>query len=329
MPPPAPRTAPVAARNTLAPFGQRALRVVAGAALAWAACLNPPPAQAAGQHHGLLMWIGQYGSAERNLPGIALDAERARLMASALGVPDSLRRELSDEQLTLRGMADALESLERRVTPGDRVFIYFSGHGKQIDGGRFGARCSEGLVTRDGALYLDVAIEYTLQRLATKATVVMMNDSCHSGGAATKRYAAPLAGEPDDEVPKAYPGPVSAVGGRKGSGDEAGGCGAAVNKGVDLARGLSAATQGTGRWLYIAAARADEAAFATPRGSRATQAWQACLNSPEADADRDGQLSGEELRACAQRQIDAAGRGRQTITLLGDAGLPVLVRPRR
>ena len=305
---------------------RRALRAVAGAILAGATAAATGLTHAAGQHHGLLMWIGQYGSAERNLPGIAHDAERARQMATALGVSEGLRRELSDEQLTLRGMADALESLERRVTPGDRVFIYFSGHGKQIDGNRFGARCSEGLVTRDGALYLDVAIEYTLQRLAAKATVVMMNDSCHSGGAATKRYAAPAAAEPDDEVPKAYPGPVSIVGGRKGSGEEAGGCGAAVNKGVDLARAF---TQGTGRWLYIAAARADEAAFATPRGSRATQAWQTCLTAPDTDTDRDGQVTGEELRACAQRQIDASGRGRQTITLVGDGDLPVLVRNRR
>jgi hypothetical protein len=296
---------------------------MAGALLALAGIGMAMPTHAAGQHHGLLMWIGQYGSAERNLPGIALDAERARQMATALGVPDALRRELSDEQLTLRGLADALDSLERRVAPGDRVFIYFSGHGKQIDGSRFGARCSEGLVTREGALYLDVAIEYTLQRLAAKAQVVMMNDSCHSGGAATKRYAAPAGAEADDEVPKAYPGPVSAVGGRKGSGDEAGGCGAAVNKGVDLARAF---TQGAGRWLYIAAARADEAAFATPRGSRATQAWQACLAAPDTDADRDGQVTGDELRACAQRQIDAAGRGRQTITLVGDGSLPLLVR---
>ena len=275
------------------------------------------------------MWIGQYGHAERNLPGIGLDAERARQMATAMGVPAALRRELSEEQLTLRGMAEALDSLERRVTPGDRVFIYFSGHGKQIDGSRFGARCSEGLVTRDGALYLDLAIEYTLQRLAAKALVVMMNDSCHSGGAATKRFSLDAKVEADDEVPKAYPGPVSAVGGPKGSGDDPGACGEAVNKGADLAGLLPRGTQGAGRWLYIAASRADEAAFATRRGSRATQAWQACLASPQTDADGDGQVSGEELRACAQGHIDAAGRGRQTITLMGDSSLLLLSRPRR
>lgn len=275
------------------------------------------------------MWIGQYGDPARNLPGIALDADRARQMATAMGVPTALRREVSEDQLTLRGMAEALHSLEQRVAPGDRVFIYFSGHGKQIDGSRFGARCSEGLVTRDGALYLDLAIEYTLRRLAAKALVVMMNDSCHSGGAATKSFPPDPQAEADEEVPKAYPDPVSVVVGVHGSSVVAGACGGVVNKGIDLAAALPKATAFAGRWLYLAASRADEAAFATRRGSRATQAWQACLTSPQTDADGDGQVSGEELRACAQRHIDSAGRGRQTITLMGDASLPVMSRPRR
>jgi hypothetical protein len=305
------------------------VRLVAAIVALAASLSSPPSAQAAGQHHGLLMWIGQYGQVDRNLPGIALDAERARRMAAAMGIPDGLRRELSEAQLTLRGMADALDALERRVTPGDRVFIYFSGHGKQIDGSRFGARCSEGVVTQEGALYLDVAIEHTLQRLAAKADVVMMNDSCHSGGAATKRFSTDAQAEADDEVPKAYPGPVSTLGGHKGSGEDAAACGDAVNKGANLAEFLPRAIQGAGRWLYIAASRADEAAFATRRGSRATQAWQACLAAPDTDVDRDGQVTGEELRACAQRHVDAAGQGRQTITLMGDATLPLLSRGRR
>lgn len=281
-----------------------------------------PPAGLAREAHGLLMWIGRYGSPALDLPGIDHDARRAREMAEALGVKPDRRIEVAEEALSLRGLVEAFRVLEDRVRPGDRVLIYFSGHGRQIDGRALGVRCSEGIVTQDAALYLDVALERTLGRLADRAgEVVMFNDSCHAGGAAAKSWSAPLPGE----VPKFFRGTVRGAYGA----EQSLACGEAVNKsppaafaqvlGVPAAEPAEVASrQSLRRWLHVAAAAADELAYAGPDGSRATRAWHACLTGARGPA---SPIDGEGLRRCAQSMIDAGGGRRQTITLLGDGGM--------
>ncbi len=276
--------------------------------------MSGTPALAAPESHALLMWVGRYGSPALDLPGIEIDAGRARDIATAFGVAPTRRLEVSEEALTLRGMVEAFATLERRVAPGDRVMVYFSGHGRQIDGRALGVRCSEGLVTQDAALYLDVALERSLQRLAARASqVVMFNDSCHAGGAAAKSFGEPQGLAPG-EVPKRFAAPVrGAYAGDAG----ATACGEAVNKSFAgaWAAGARAGAGPAGPWLYIAAAAADEIAYAGPTGSRATAAWHRCLVGEGRPMD------GEALRACAQQHLDRLGGKRQTVTLLGDARL--------
>ena len=273
--------------------------------------------------HALLMWAGNYGGPPLDLPGIDQDAERAQRIARLMGIPDKRQHVLKEATLTQLGIEGALRKLEDEVRPGDHVFIYFSGHGAQIDGSRFGSTCSEGLVTPEGALYLDIAVQYALQRLVAKAAqVVMMNDSCHSGGAATKHFS-----PDDDAVPKAYPGELRSVAGDTGPQGESR-CGQVVNKAFDPAAALSR-PGANGHWVYLAAAAANEAAFATPRGSRATRAWLECLSNPalRADANGDGFISGIELQTCAQPQVSLMGRKRQTLSIEGEAEVPVAPRP--
>jgi hypothetical protein len=292
----------------------RTWRALALLCAAWAAA----PVQAAPEAHALLMWVGRYGSPALDLPGIEIDAQRAREIAAAFGARAGSRLEVSEEALTLRGMVDAFAALERRVRPGDRVLIYFSGHGRQIDGRALGVRCSEGLVTQDAALYLDVALERSLQRLAARAAqVVMFNDSCHAGGAAAKSLGVPAA---TGDVPKRFSGALRGA----FSGDDGAACGEAVNKSFPGAwvAGARAGAGAQGGWLYVAAAAADEIAYASPAGSRATAAWHHCLVGHAQPQGRQA-LDGEALRACAQQQLDRTGGKPQTITLLGDVRLRV------
>ena len=262
------------------------------------------------ENHALIMWLGEYADADNNLPGIDKDAALARRIARSMGVADANIIEAKNRELTLEGMKQAMRRLTSRIQSGDRVFLYYSGHGGQIDGD--GGKCTEGMVSHDARLYFDRELEADLDQLASKAAqVVFMNDSCFSGGAATKDARSAQA-----PVAKSYTGPIKA-----GGGDSNGYmCGDAVNK---MTRNLAVrANRQEMQLLYIAASSEREVSYASPQGSTATVAWAQCLENAQTDSNRDGFLSGEELRQCAQSRI-SGGRHRQTITLVGNTQLPV------
>lgn len=265
-----------------------------------AAALLMPSAQAA--EHALIMTIGNYIKPEANLPGIDKDAALARRIALSMGVPAANVTELRDQELTRQGISSAMERLAQRVQAGDGVFIYYSGHGGQIVANRTNKKCTEGLVSHDLQLFEDEQLERSLQQIASRAgRVVMMNDSCFSGGAASTKSM-------DDVRPKTA---------RIGAGEDPDyACGQAVN--AKAFRSLFSEPR-PANLLYIAAASDREVAFATNNGSTATVAWSQCLAA--ADRDRNGVLSGEEIRACAQQIVNNSGGRRQTISLTGNPQL--------
>jgi septal ring-binding cell division protein DamX len=295
-----------------APAGLRRLALAAAAACALGTGL---PAWA--ENHALIMWIGDYGDPRANLPGIDLDAANARVIATAMGVPAQNITEISNAQLTAANMAAGFVSLHKRINDGDKVFIYYSGHGGQLPAQGTSARCTEALVARD-ALFLDKDMQTVLTALGEKASqVVMMNDSCFSGGAATKSITMPPV-EPGF-APKFMPAGVktnTAV-------TDGYACGDPTNT-TKMARSLGAmAKEARGpQVLYIAASNDTQVSFATPKGSLATLAWAACMGAAQADTDRSGRINGEELAACAQGLIDRR-RTKQTITLQGNTKLPL------
>ena len=289
------------------------LHRLAACALATATLGLAAPAWA--ENHALIMWIGDYGNPRSNLPGIDLDAANAKRIAAAMGVPAQNITEISNAALTGENMAKGLVGLHQRINEGDKVFIYYSGHGGQIVGQQTSARCTEGLVARDG-LFLDADMQKVLTALGNKAgQVVMMNDSCFSGGAATKSLSKPEPGlspkflPPDAKTNSAVTGAYA--------------CGDPTNT-TKMARSLSAmAKDARGpQVLYIAASNDTQVSFATAKGSLATLAWAACIGMAGADADRSGRINGEELAACAQGLIDKRGT-KQTITLQGNPKLPL------
>lgn len=285
------------------------------AAAALAAVLLGAATGAVAASHALILWIGDYGRADLNLPGLEIDARNAREIARLMGVPPQNVREVSNRTLTRQRIAAELGELDRRIAPGDRVFVYYSGHGHQV-AGQYGARCTEGLVVQGPDLYVDGDFQDALTSLGRKASqVVVMNDSCFSGGAATRSLVAPPA---PGWVGKFYPASVG-VSTAIAPGYQ---CGEAVNK---MLRSLEVVEKSSdaAQVLYVAASSDTEVAFATPNGSVATNAWLQCLADPRADVNRSGSINGRELQSCAQRLIDTAGGGRQTITLQGNANLPL------
>lgn len=292
------------------------------------------PGLAWADEHALILWIGQYADPRVRIVGLDRDAALARDMAQAMGVPRANIVERSNSQLTHTGLKAALADLKTRVRPGDGVFIYFSGHGRQVQRVSGGDGCSEGLATFEGGIYFDLLLRDELDALAQRASrVVMFNDSCFSGGAVTKSFNVAGSTEP---APKTYPlgqepGPeADALHGVKGlpggvandSASVSSTCGVHVNPATKAFGGLAQGQREHGV-LYLAGAAANEAAYPTPMGSVATRAWAACLQAPGSTNKSAGMLTGAELLTCANAWIRRNSPYRQTITLVGNGQFPL------
>lgn len=285
------------------------------ALLALAACLALTGAVRA-ENHALIMTI-DYAGTRAQLPptGIEADGRMAAEIAQGMGVPAANIRWLRNGSLGMEGLTAALQDLlNNRVREGDKVFLYYSGHGTQTEGR--GVKCTEGMVSADLRAYTDDKLEAALEALAAKASqVVMLNDSCFSGGQATKSLDR---GVGDGAVAKVFYNDKS---GAASDADYV--CNQPVNKsGLGRTLGVVGAKPST-RMLYIAASADNEVSWAAREGSTATLAWSRCLSNRAADRDGNGIIDGEELRQCAQAMIDRAGGKKQTITLKGESGLPL------
>lgn len=239
-------------------------------------------------NHALIMTIGDYQAGIPRLKGVVHDRDSARAIARLLGVRDEDMLEYHNDQLTLGGMQRAFDELERRVAPGDRVFIYYSGHGSRQRVADPEARCAESLVTVNGGALVDAEMEDRLKRLSGRAQkIIAMFDACHSGGATVRSIGSAA------YAPKYW---------RKGGEDA---CEKPVNI-VTRNLGLAARTAAGSNYVYIAAAKDNEISLDQPgKGGVATQSWLACMSGEARDLDASGGLTVDEIRQCAQAKIDA------------------------
>jgi hypothetical protein len=260
-------------------------------------------------NHALILTIGTYSDPNANLPGIDLDAQNAALIAKTMGVPEANIQFLKDSSLTLAGFQKAFSDLGQKVKTGDNVFVYYSGHGTQMQAGA--GQCLEGMVTFDMKTFRDTEIQKYLTELSQKAArVIMMNDSCFSGGQAQSKSTRSLNGK--TIVAKSFKfsqAPSGYV------------CGEAINMKMSRSVAPRAKTAGA-NFLYIAASQDKEVSYASPTGSFGTLGWRKCLTG-STDADRSGSLSGEEIKACTQRYITEASVN-QNIALVGNKDLPLV-----
>jgi hypothetical protein len=242
--------------------------------------------------HALLLGIGEFASSSiPPLPGVGHDVRSARELALAMGVPAAQVTVVRDGELSLAGIVLAVQRLVDRVQAGDRVFVYYSGHGTRYrDVGRPGAPCVTSLLSHDGLPFTDSMLAEALNLLADKADkLLVFVDACFSGGAVPPSRGSGL-------TPKFF---------ARAGADAA--CGVPTNV---VSRGLEA--QGAQRWkardnfIVVTAARDTEIAFEeAASGGFATRAFSECALRQARDLDGSGAISVGEIGQCAQQRIDA------------------------
>jgi hypothetical protein len=247
-----------------------------------------PQAPLLASNHALIITVSEYQRSP--LPGVLTDRKLANELARRFGVPPQNIVELSEQQVTREGLRQALATMNQGVMPGDRLYVYFSGHGARFLSKATG-QCTESIVMQDMRVVTNAEFASMLKPLSAKTdkTIVML-DSCHSGGvarAASSRSAGLLKGLRPKYSPEA-------------SSPE---CSLAVNLGsFSQARGIDLNTTDN-NLVILAAARPDEVAWDTSKGGALTYNFEQCLGGA-ADTDHSGSLSMQELTACVQARLD-------------------------
>lgn len=247
--------------------------------------------------HALIIGIGVYDRAGiADLPGVRHDIASARAMAGAMSIPDGNVRVLRDHDATAARIGEELAQLNARVQPGDRVFIYFSGHGtRHADAAAPKEGCVEAWMAADSVPVTGVQLAAQLKPIADKTDKLMvLNDAGHAGGIVVPPLAARTLQQAGARlVPKfAAPGTASA-------------CAAPGNVQMgDLVSELHRLGALPQNLVHIASSRQQEASFDdVDAGGLATQAWRDCMLGEALDLDQSGGVSVEEIAACAQTKM--------------------------
>jgi hypothetical protein len=285
-----------------------------GIALACAAVLHAPLTLAAAapstspSNHALIITVSEYRRSP--LPGVLTDRKLAIDLAGRFGVPPENIVELAETQVTREGLKQALASMTRSIMPGDRLYIYFSGHGARFYSKATG-QCTESIVMQDMRVVTNAEFAAMLKPLSAKTdkTVVML-DSCHSGGVARAASSREL-GSGLEMRPKFSAEATSPQ------------CGLAVNdRSFTATRGADLDTTDN-NLVILAAAKPNEVAWDTSKGGALTYNFQQCLEGGASDSDHSGFLSMKELTDCVQARLDKTqdAAARQHPNLAGNSGL--------
>jgi Caspase domain/Domain of unknown function (DUF4384) len=259
-------------------------------------------------NHALIITVSEYPRSP--LPGVVTDRALGIEMAQRFGVPAKNIVELSEQQVTREGLARALQDMNQAMMPGDRLFIYYSGHGARFFN-KDTKQCEESIVMQDMHLVTKNEFAQMIRPLSEKAdkTIVML-DSCHAGGVAQTASTRSMSGM-GEMLPKFSPEASSTQ------------CSQAVNVGTfSQSRGIDLGTTDN-NIVILAAARKNEVAWATSHGSSLTYNFEQCLNGGATDSDRSGSISMQELTDCVQARLDKTQDEsiRQHATLAGNAAL--------
>jgi hypothetical protein len=248
--------------------------------------------------HALIIGIGEYSSDRITaLSGVQHDMESARKMAAAMSIPDSNIRVLRDREATAARIEQEIAELNARVQPGDRVFIYYSGHGSRwYKADANGGACVEALMAADAVPVTNLKVAQMLKPISEKTDKLMVfYDACHSGG---------IVGQP--QMTRAITQGGNTLTPKFAAGVSQEQCSTPTNI---RTRGLATEAQDMGSLpqniVHISSSRQDEVSFDDANsGGVATQAWRDCMLGEARDADGSGGISVEEIAACAQTRLD-------------------------
>ena len=274
--------------------------------------------------HALIIGIGEYSQASQTpaLPGVPKDMENARKMARAMGIDDGSIVELRDSKATKANIVSALEKLRAQVQAGDRVLIYYSGHGTRYGSGE---KCVEGLQTYSSGAFTEADVlseedlaKYTYPISEKADKLITLVDACFSGGvlaARTRSLTTDLGIRPKYNA-------------------TANDCSVAVNdrKTRSFEPAMSRLGAAKENFVQIAAANYNEVSWDFPEyGGLATHSLTQCLLGEAKDLNRSGAVSLEEVRQCAQKRVDDTmkphakyGRFSSTIQVRGTRNLIVV-----
>jgi hypothetical protein len=259
-------------------------------------------------NHALIVTVSEYQRSP--LPGVLNDRKLANELAQRFGVPPQNIVELSEKQVTREGLKEALASMDKAMMPGDKLYVYFSGHGARFFN-KANGQCTESIVMQDMKVVTNAEFAAMVKPLSAKAdkTVVML-DSCHSGGVAQAASSRDISVEAQRR-PKYSPDASSPQ------------CSLAVNdRSFSQIRGSDLSTTDN-NLVILAAARNNEVAWDTSKGGALTYNFDQCLSGGAVDSDHSGSLSMQELTACVQGRLDKTQEdvARQHVTLAGNAAL--------
>ncbi len=148
-------------------------------------------AEARMSRHALIIGIGEYEARGiETLHGVKHDMESAKRMAETMGIPTSNIRYLRDKAATLEGIRKEIRELEERINQGDRVFVYYSGHGtRYLDESISKDTCTEALMAADGNALTNRELGQLLKRIADKTDkLFVFYDACFSGGVVAEPF---------------------------------------------------------------------------------------------------------------------------------------------
>jgi hypothetical protein len=250
----------------------------------------------------------------------------SRRMALAMGVPEQQIIELRDTNATKQNILAALDRLKQKVGAGEKVFIYFSGHGTSYSTKN---GCEQGFIpytqgryTQDDLISEAEIAGYTskISQVADKA--VVMVDACFSGGVVASRTRSISQAV---NVRAKFVAPAN---------DK---CDVAVNQTVT--RSFAPAMQRFGvpqeNFVQISAANYNEVSWDNEQlGGLATHSIGQCLLGDAKDINKSGAITLEEIRLCAQGKLNAlmaphkaAGMLPSTIQMRGTRNLIVVQDP--
>ena len=243
------------------------------------------------------------------LPGVLTDHKLGLDLARRFGVPAANIVDLSERDVTREGLKTAIDGLAGSLQQGDRVFVYYSGHGARFFD-PVTQQCEEGIVMQDMHVVPKSEFSKLIKPLSAKAdkTLVML-DSCHAGGVAQAAGSRSLgAGSQRPKFSRDASSPQ---------------CNQVVNGGsFSQSRGIEMATTDN-NLVVLAAARKNEAAWDTSKGGALTFNFAECLNGAAIDTDHSGSVSMNELATCVQTRLDNTQDEsiRQHVTLAGNGAL--------
>ena len=260
-------------------------------------------------NHALIITVSEYQRSP--LPGVLTDRKLATELATRFGVPPQNIVQLSEQEVTREGLKQAFAAMSESIMPGDKLYVYFSGHGARSLNKATG-QCTESIVMQDMHVVTNAEFAGMVRPLSAKAdkTVVML-DSCHSGGVANAANTRVLASPVARQRPKFSAEASSPQ------------CALAVNLGsFSMNRGADLNTTDH-NLVILAASRNNEVAWDTSKGGALTYNFSQCLGGTATDTDHSGSLSMQELTDCVQARLDKTQEDTalQHATLLGNTRL--------